>query len=374
LDCKNCLYNYNIPAINFDTEEVCNYCRQHKELDSIYPIQEEGRKKLLQIVEEIKADGKNKKYDVVVGVSGGCDSSYLLHLAVELGLRPLAVHYDNTWNGTKAVENIKVITDKLNIDLYTHVADNKEVCSILHAFLKASVPDIDCHTDIALVATHYMAAEKYNVKYIWEGHSYRTEGISPPGWFYMDAKYIKKVYQKFVGKKIKTVPLLTLNKWFKWMLIDKIKKIRPLYYLDYKKEEVKELLKKKYQWQWYGGHHMENRLSYFCNNYYLPQKFQIDLRVCEFSANVRSGYWTKQDAIDELAKPKPFDETILTELCNRLTISLDTFNSYMSLPPKTYKNYPNYKSTFRLLRPIFWILLKGKYITKSFYDKFTSDN
>jgi len=374
MECKNCLYNINIPAINFDNEGICNYCRQHNELDNIYPFHEEGRTKLLQIVAEIKADGKNKKYDVVVGVSGGCDSSYLLHLAVELGLRPLAVHYDNTWNGTKAVENIKAITDKLNIDLYTHVADNKEVCDILHAFLKASVPDIDCHTDIALAATHYIAAEKYNIKYIWEGHSFRTEGISPPGWFYMDAKYIKKIFQKFGGKKIKTVPLLTLTKWFKWMLVDKIKKIRPLYYLDYNKEEVKELLKNKYQWQWYGGHHMENRLSYFCNNYYLPLKFKIDLRVCEFSAFVRSGYWSKQEAISELVKPKPFDESILTELCNRLNISLDTFLSYMALPPKTYKNYPNYKRTFILLRPLFWILLKGKYITKSFYDKFTKNN
>lgn len=374
MECKNCLYNINIPAINFDNEGICNYCRQHNELDNIYPFHEEGRTKLLQIVAEIKADGKNKKYDVVVGVSGGCDSSYLLHLAVELGLRPLAVHYDNTWNGTKAVENIKAITDKLNIDLYTHVADNKEVCDILHTFLKASVPDIDCHTDLALAATHYIAAEKYNIKYIWEGHSFRTEGISPPGWFYMDAKYIKKVFQKFGGKKIKTIPLLTLTKWFKWMLVDKIKKIRPLYYLDYKKEEVKELLKNKYQWQWYGGHHMENRLSYFCNNYYLPKKFKIDLRVCEFSANIRSGYCSKKEAILELEKPKPFDETILTELCNRLNISLDTFNSFMSLPPKTYKNYPNYMNTFRLLRPIFWVLLKEKYITKSFYDKFTKNN
>ena len=241
-------------------------------------------------VQQVKKDGIGKRYDVVIGVSGGADSSYMLHFAKKkFGLRVLAAHFDNTYNSRIAVENIDRLLDKLNIDLYTHVVDNIQYQKIYKSFFKASVPEIDTPTDIALATVHYEAAEKYGIKHIWEGHSFRTEGISPPGWFYMDAKYIQKIHEKHGDGILGNLPMLWLEKWIKWISEDKIKKFRPLYYMDYNKEEVKQFLFKEYDWQWYGGHHMENRTAYFVNNYYLPKKFGIDLRFSEFSALVRVG-------------------------------------------------------------------------------------
>ena len=125
--CKQCIYDDSIPAISFDEEGVCNYCRQYEVMDKEYPTGEKGMETLKALAAKIKADSKNKQYDVVVGVSGGCDSSYMLYLAKEvLGLRPLAVHFDNTWNSKIAVENIETVLKKLDIDLYTHVVSNKE--------------------------------------------------------------------------------------------------------------------------------------------------------------------------------------------------------------------------------------------------------
>jgi len=369
--CSRCIYDDHIPYITFDNDGVCNYCHQYEQLNQEYPTGKEGRNILTKLAETIKASGRGKKYDVVIGVSGGTDSSYMLHLAKELGLRPLAAHFDNTWNSTIAVENIHTMLDKLKIDLFTHVVDNREYCDIFKSFLKASVPDIDCETDIALATTHYLAAQKYGIKYIFEGHSFRTEGITPHGWVYMDAKYIQNIHRQFGTMKLKTLPNLWMLPWLKWTAIDRIKKIRPLYYVDYDKEQVKKLLQDQYGWKWYGGHHMENRTAYFANNYYLPRKFNINLRYPEFAALVRSGQLSREAALDAIKNPPPFDQNIIEEIKKRLGFTDEQFEAVMALPRKTYRDYKTYKQTFERLKWLFWIMYKLDLVPKSFYLKYT---
>jgi hypothetical protein len=232
------------------------------------------------------------------------------------------------------------------------------------------VPEIDTPTDISLASVHYMAAEKYGIKHIWEGHSFRTEGISPPGWFYMDAKYVQTIHSQFGDGKIESLPVLWMSKWLKWMVINKIKKFRPLYYMDYNKQQTKEFLANEYGWQWYGGHHMENRSAYFVNNYYLPKKFKIDLRYAEFSALVRSQQLTREEALVKIKEPKPFDPDILEEIKKRTGITDKEFEDIMRAKPLHFTNYKTYKKTFEKLRPFFYLLYKTGYVTKSFYTKY----
>jgi len=369
--CSRCIYDDTIPYITFDSDGVCNYCKQYDQMEEEYPTGERGRKVLESLADKIRHAGHNRKYDVVVGVSGGCDSSYMLYLSKELGLRPLAAHFDNTWNSKTAVENIQNVLKKLNVDLFTHVVDSGEFCDLLKSFLKASVPDIDTPSDIGLATTHYMAAAKYGIKYIFEGHSFRTEGISPHGWFYMDAKYIQTIQKKFGSYKIKTFPNLLMSRWLKWTLINRIKKIRPLYYVDYKKEHTKKFLTENFGWKWYGGHHMENRTAHFTNNYYLPVKFNIDLRYCEFSALIRSGQMSREEALEKIKQHKPFDPGILEEVKKRLSLTEEEFELIMNLPKKDYRNYKTYKQTFERMRWFFWVMYKLNLVPKSFYMKYT---
>jgi N-acetyl sugar amidotransferase len=369
--CARCIYDTHIPYISFDSNGICNYCHQYNQMQVEYPMGTEGRKVLEAYVAQMKKDGKGKPYDVVIGVSGGCDSSYMLHFAKkEFGLRVLASHFDNTYNSRIAVENIDIVLDKLDIDLYTHVVDNEEYQRIYKSFFLASVPEIDTPTDISLASVHYMAAAKYGIKHIWEGHSFRTEGISPPGWFYMDAKYVQTIHRKFGDGEIESLPVLWMSKWLKWMLVNKIKKFRPLYYMDYDKTAVKEFLAKEYGWQWYGGHHMENRSAYFVNNYYLPKKFNIDLRYSEFSALVRAGQMKRDEALEKIKEPKPFDTDILEEIKKRVGFTDNDFENIMNAKPLHYTNYKTYKETFEKLRPFFYLLYKTGYVTKSFYTKY----
>lgn len=369
--CERCIYDASIPGITFDAAGICSYCHQYDELNRDYPTGADGRRILEETVERVKADGRGKPYDVVIGVSGGCDSSYMLHLArKEFGLRVLAAHFDNTYNSRIAVENIQRMLDALDIDLYTHVVDNAEYQRIYRSFFLSSVPEIDTPTDIALAAVHYMAAAKHNVKWIWEGHSFRTEGISPPGWFYMDSRYVRSIHSRYGDGRIKTLPELNLARWMKWMVVDRVRKFRPLYYLDYNKENTKRFLAETYGWQWYGGHHMENRTAYFANNYYLPRKFGIDLRFSEYSALVRSGQMTRQDALEQIAEPKPFDEGILAEIKQRVGFSDAEWEVIMQAPLSHYTQHQTYKQTFERLRPLFFSLYKLGFVTRSFYMKY----
>src|SRR3989344_3593958 len=178
--CSRCIFDERLPNITFDDKGVCNYCKQHDELERKYPTGKKGKELLLEIAGKIKKEGKGKKYDCIVGVSGGCYSSYLLYVTTEImGLRPLAVHFDNTWNSKTAVENIQCVLKKLDVDLFTHVVDSKEFDDLAKSMLKASVPEIDALSDIGLISTLYLAAKKYKVKYIFEGHNFRTEGVGP---------------------------------------------------------------------------------------------------------------------------------------------------------------------------------------------------
>ena len=375
LICTRCIYDDSVPNISFDAEGVCNYCRQIETLDQEYPTGAEGEARLQKIVNEMKAAGRGKKYDAVIGVSGGCDSSYLVHQMKEVyGLRLLAAHFDNTWNSTIATENIHNVLNKLGVDLFTIVVDNKEYDDIYRSFFKAGVKDIDCATDIALATTLYRAAEKFGIKYMIEGHSFRTEGVAPLGWVYMDGKYIQSVHQQFGKLPMKTFPNLWLYKQLQWMLFGRIKKIRPLYYMDYDKEAAKLLLAEKYGWQWYGGHHLENRFTAFVHSYFFPRRWDMDFRIAGYSAYCRNGWMTRDEALRLMAEPPHLESGLLELLKKRLDFTDEQFEILMAMPKKSYKDYPTYKQTFERMRPFFWLMYKMDLIPKSFYMKYTVKN
>lgn len=368
--CTRCLYDDTVPHITFDENGVCNYCHTHDRLDKEYPTGEAGWQILENLAEKIKKDGHGKKYDVIVGVSGGCDSSYLLYLAVKLGLRPLAVHFDNTWDSTIAVENIHDVLKKLDVDLFTYVVDNEEYDDIYRSFLKAGVPDVESPTDIGLAAVLYMAAEKYGIKYIFEGHSFRTEGISPLGWIYMDGKYIQTIQKQFGTLPLKTYPNMLLWDMLRWMALRGIQKIRPLYYINYIKSEAMSLLTRELGWEWYGGHHLENRFTAFWHTYFMPVRYNVDQRLLGYSALVRSGQMTRGQGMELMSTPPQYDPELVEMVKKRLGFSDEEFDRLMQLPKKTYRDFKTYKTTFEKLRWLFYILYRLNRVPKSFYMKY----
>lgn len=370
--CSKCIYNTTVPNITFNNEGICSYCEQISSLEKQFPNDERGLQELQKIVDEMKCAGKGKKYDALIGVSGGCDSSYLMHLMTKVyGLRLLAVHFDNTWNSTIATENIHCMTEKLGIDLFTHVVDATEFDDLILSFFKAGVCDIDAPTDIGLATTMNLAAEKFGIKYKIDGHSFRTEGSAPMGWVYMDAKYIQSVHKKFGTVKMKTFPNLWLFSQLKWMIFNQIKSIRPLYYLEYDKEAAKQLLTEQYGWTWYGGHHLENLTAAFFHSYFFPKRWLRDFRIAGYSAYCRDGRMTREEALELMKQPPYLEEGLISYYKKRLKLSDDEFDRLMNLPKKYYYDFKTYKKTFERMRPFFYLMAKKKLIPWSFYIKYT---
>ena len=369
--CKKCIYDNNTPGISFNSEGICNYCLQVEKLAHDYQTgKPEGEKKLFEILELLKKEGKNKKYDCVIGVSGGTDSSYLLFKCREWGIRPLAVHYDNTWNSAIATENIRKVTSKLNIDLYTYVVDNKEADDIFKAFFLAGVPEFDASTDIGFVQVLRMTAAKFGIKYIIEGHSFIAEGISPMGKNYFDGKYIQSIHNKYGKLKMKTYPNLTFFQFMKWVLIYKQKFIRPLWYIDYSKELARKKLIDETGWQYYGGHHLENRATSFLHTIYNPQKFGIDNRNWSLSAEVRSGLLKRDEALNIFSSPISPDLELIEYVKKRLNITTIEYENIMNGEKRNFRQFKTYKKRFEKLKPLFFLLAKANLVPMSFYIKY----
>lgn len=369
--CSRCIYDSETPGIKFEEDGVCNYCKQIDSLEEQYkPGRPEGIATFEKILSEIKNAGKGKEYDCVIGVSGGTDSSYLLLKSKEWGLRPLAVHYDNTWNSAIAAENIRKVTGKLNIDLYTYVIDNKEADDIFNSFLLAGVAEFDASTDLAFAQIMRVAAAKYGIKYIFEGHSFKAEGVSPMGKNYFDGKYIADIHKKYGKIKMKTYPNMTFFQFLKWAIIYKQKFIRPLWYIDYNKADARKILEETTGWEYYGGHHLDNRSASFLHKIYNPQRFGLDNRNWSLAAEVRSNLITREDALEIYHTPLEEDTDLLEYAKKRMGLTDEEYDLIMKAEKRTFRDFKTYKKRFERLRPLFKILAKANLVPMSFYLKY----
>jgi hypothetical protein len=187
---------------------------------------------------------------------------------------------------------------------------------------------------------------------------------------YIDGKYISDIHKRFGKVKMKTFPNMNLTSFLKWIIVKKIKKIRPLWYIPYSKEEARAFLEKEYGWEYYGGHHLENRMTAFHHSIYHPQRFKLDQRNNSLSAAVRSGVMKKEDALTEYAKPPHIEEGLVEYFKKRLELSDEEYEGYFTAPKKFFWDYKTYKKTFERMKPLFYLLSKASLVPKSFYLKY----
>jgi N-acetyl sugar amidotransferase len=364
LDYKRCtlgLWDTTVPGITFDENGVSNYAKMFDELCKLYPRGTEGKKNWEQIIAKIKHDGINKKYDCVIGVSGGTDSSYLLHMAkIEYGLRPLAVNLDNGWSSEIAVKNIKKVTKALDIDLETYVIDYEEIKDLLRSYMMSSLPWIDIPTDLAIKSILFKIAKKEKIRYILRGNDFRSEGFQPHEWTYGDGRQLIYVHKTFGKVKLHTFPNYSFLDLIQNAFITKTKSYFPFYYLDYNKQDAQKFLIENFDWEYYGGHHHENVFTKFAITYWLYEKFGIDKRIITLSAQILSSKISYDDALGIVAK-KPYDiaevNNDIMYVLKKLELSNSDFDEIMSKPNKLYTNYPSYFPLIKKLsKPVTKIL------------------
>lgn len=339
------------PDIQFDVRGICNHCLSYDRIikEAVF-TGEDGRRKLDAIVTDIKKNGANQKYDCVIGVSGGVDSTFVAYKVKELGLRPLAVHLDNGWDSELAVKNIENTLTKLDIELYTYVIDWTEFKDIQLSFLKASTPDAEIPSDHAIVASIYQAAEKLGVKYTIWGENHRTETHLPLAWSrgHRDWKYIQSVHKQFGRVPFKTFPHLSLRNLTRGY--GRTHRLDILNYLDYVKNDAMQVLQKELDWKYYGGKHYESIYTRFYQGYILPRKFGFDKRKSHLSSLICSGEITRDKALQELENetyPADLQEQDRQYVIKKFGLTEDEFEAIMNLPKKTFWDYPSY---FKLMQ------------------------
>lgn len=344
--CEVCVMDTTDPDIKFFGRHGCSNCINAKKR---YITTKKKCKDLKKLVKRIHKDGVGKKYDCVIGVSGGVDSSYVAYVVKKLHLRPLAVHLDNGWDSELAVQNIKNVLEKLDIDLYTYVVDWDEFRDIQMSFLKASTPDCEIPTDHAINAILYDIALKKHIKYIIDGGNVATETIVPKHWSYGhgDWKYIKEIHKRFGTKDIKTFPHYGRLKKIFYKRTNLVETISILNYIPYNKVQVMEKMNKELGWQSYAQKHGESFYTKFYQEYILKKKFGYDKRKAHLSSMIVSGQISREEALEDLKKEyytKEDEKRDIQYFCEKMQISKNDFFEIMNAPKRTYWDYPNYEN------------------------------
>ncbi len=352
-DCKICLFDSHVAKINSDG--VCEYCLlQEKLRASAKPDDWFG------VLEKIKDTGKGKKYDVLVGISGGEDSSVMIYLAVKVWkLRVLAVHFDNHYNTPEANNNIDVMVKKLNVDFIRYYVNKEQYDTINEAMVWAGVPDADINNDCAMAKIMDRACKQYNIKYLLNGHDFRNEGSSPAKWSRIDPKYMSNIYTQYTGKKLINYPSLSIWDQVVSGLMG-IRQVRPFHYENIDRTNIlKEI--KEWGWKSYGAKHSENNFTLWVGAYLLPKKFNIDKRKTYLSAQIREGAITKKHAIETLRQDATVSPDILGE-------HRDTLMKLANSPIRDRAIYGGYN--FKRWKPALWVLMKLKVFPISAYVKY----
>ena len=341
------------PEITFDDLGNCNHCNSALErAREIWFPDKNGEKLLNAIFERIKYEERDKEFDCIIGLSGGVDSSYLAYLTVNKGLRPLVVHVDCGWNSEQAVKNVENVVKKLNIELHTFVVNWEEMKDLQRSFFKASLPDQDIPQDHAIFAALYTFADKNNIKYIFNGGNFATESIMPDTWGYqaMDYRHIKSIHNNFGEKELKEFPHVTFfQRFIYFTLIKRMKFINPLNYINYRKDDAIETLKKELGWQYYGGKHYESRFTKFFQSYYLPLKFNFDKRRGHLSSLIISGQISRNEALNKMKEEIYSESEISYDLefvAKKLDWSAQEFKSIINLPPNRHKDFATNEHLF----------------------------
>lgn len=332
------------PWITFDVQGRCHHCLQVDRFKQRW--NPEGDPAALeQLIERIKKDGKGQDYDVVSGLSGGVDSSYLAYLTKQFGLRALIIHVDTGWNSELAVKNIENIVSRCGFDLYTHVVDWEEMQDVQYAFLKAGVPNQDIPQDHAIFAGFVRHAAKHRIKWNFSGSNFACESILPKSWGYdnKDLAHIQDIHKRFGRRRLKHFP--RLSRWetaLRYHLFHGMNTANPLNLVPYRKEDAMKTLEREMGWQYYGGKHYESRFTRFFQAWYLPEKWGYDKRLAHLSSLIVSGQITREGALEELrTNVLPNDEIEADKeyMSRKLGITREAFEDLMNVPLHPHADY-----------------------------------
>lgn len=353
--CVRCIMDTTDPEIRFDAGGVCNHCTAAMERirrQVLPPVEQKAA--LDDLVEKVRSEGKGLDYDCIIGVSGGVDSTATAYWVKKIGLRPLAVHFDNGWDSELAVDNIKRTLEALDIELFTHVVDWEEFRDLQLCFVKASVANCEVPTDHGITALLFRMACKVGTRFVLSGSNVVTEAIMPNSWghYNQDLKHMIALHRRFGTVALKTMPTISLGQYLYYVLVRRIRQIPFLNYVQYDKAEAKKMLAREIGWRDYGAKHSESIWTQYFQGHYLPVKFGYDKRKAHLSSLICSGQMTRDQALAEMEKPAYEPELLRQDtqfVLKKFGLTAEEFEAILQMPPKKAADYPSHYFLFHRL-------------------------
>ncbi len=370
--CARCVLDDTVPGIRFDDWGVCNHCGLYDKLDRKFARTVESESRFLRLIDKIKAKGKDNAYDCVIGLSGGTDSSYCLCMARKLGLRPLAVHFDNGWVSEVARQNIDRLSKALDVDLITVGADWSELRDYYRACLEASIPEMCLPCMVGITSSLYEAASELGIRYIILGTSFRTEGLTPARWYYWDGAYFDTVIKSFGVRNGQSHKFnkMRLSDFARYVVINGIRTIQLPLYVEYRDADIKRTLKEEVGWQDGGYHHFDCMYKPFLA-YVQAKKFNMDLRMISLSAQVRGGAMARAEALRILQEPAfPSNGTAIDYCMKKLGLTPGELRQILASDTKSFLDYHSYYDYMRPLRPLAKALGRLNLVPETFYERY----
>lgn len=360
--CSRCVCDKSVSGIRFLKDGTCNYCKIHDRLEKKFFSDKNRFDKLMN---KVKKKGKRKKYDVIVGVSGGRDSLYSLFLLKKKGLRPLAVHFDNGWVSDTARNNIKKAIRKLDVDLLEYSFG--EIKDMYKACLLASVPDVCLPCSIGIGSSLYRAAEKYDVRYIAMAISFKTEGVNPLRENYCDGKYFENIMRMGRVKRKKGYNKMKILDYIRYVFFKRIKIIQLPFYIEYDNKKIDKILKKELGWKYGGRHHFDCEYKPLVSFIRKDKHRFDDRRIC-LSAMIRTGQISRESALNQLKNVPKYDKGV-KDCLKKMDISYREFENIRKMNPKYFYDYPNHYKFISKFKPLFKILAKMNLLPETIYEK-----
>ncbi len=355
--CSKTIMDTSDPDIIFDENGISHHYHKYWEaLGKTWFPNEEGRQKLDNLIGKVKEEGKGKEYDVLIGISGGLDSTYLAYiLRRDYDLRILAVHVDTGWNSELSVKNIENLVKALDIDLKTYVINWKQMQDLQLAFFKSGVLNQDVPQDHSFYAALLKTAKEHNIKYFLSGHNHATEGIMARTWTTRaaDLPNLIDIHKRFGKMSIDDIPKAGLWKTAIYFpIIFGLKTRQPLQLMEYNKNKVLPELERELGWISYKYKHGESRFTSFFQHYYLPKKFNIDKRRAHLSCQILLNDISREEALEEMKVPL-FDVHQMgldfDYMSKKLGISVDELNHIIDQPPVSHNFYKSDEKIYNLL-------------------------
>lgn len=346
--CTRCVMDTSAPNIKFNAQGQCNFCCDYLDrLDTPGASSDANRdQRLNHLVEQVKREGMGKRYDCIVGVSGGVDSAFALMKVVELGLRPLAVHMDNGWNSELAQNNIANLVKGLDVDLVTHVIEWQEYRELMLAFLEADVIDIELLYDNAMLKLNYQQASRYRLRCILSGSNQATEGMAMPdgwNWFKYDKRNIRAI-GRLRDASLRSFPAISTSQYLFYRFVRRISWVSFLDYVAYDKEAALQELESRFGFKRYPYKHYESILTRFYQGYLLPEKFGVDKRRLHLSNLIVSDQLSRDVALQLLSQsPYPNSQNLRSDtrfFLKKAQLTEEDLSTYLHRPAKAHNHYP----------------------------------